>query len=231
MKIIIPTCNRYIRFIEANIIALNQNWPDHPDIYILGYEEPKFKLSENIKFFQIGTDDSIHKWSIDIKNFLIENYDDDYLILHLDDFIVTNKVDHEHYTNFYNKIIKYKFDKGFLGISYGFNEDEYKNFKKFDDFFIFPENSKYRLSLNTAIWKRDYIISKLQNEMNPWQFEVQQGGGANDGSKILLSKTPILIYGDLMHRGQYQKSNWYDDVIAQGYSVDEQFVNKIESII
>ena len=71
-KIIIPTCNRYMKFVQANIFSLNFYWPEHPEIIIIGYEPPKFKLPEKTSFQCIGNNDSINNWSNDIKKFIIE---------------------------------------------------------------------------------------------------------------------------------------------------------------
>jgi hypothetical protein len=61
------------------------------------------------------------------------------------------------------------------------------------------QTSRYRNSLQAAVWDRDYFASFLQRGWTPWQFEIEGMKRAyNDGAIIVGPKHDVVKYKNAM---------------------------------
>ena len=93
MKIILPTCNEYLFLIENLIFNFSKYWPDHFDVLVLGYDQPKFPIPKNWEFVSLGIQNGPQEWSNDLIRFF-NNFTDEHFINFIDDTLLTKKVNH-----------------------------------------------------------------------------------------------------------------------------------------
>ena len=77
---------------------------------------------------------------------------------------------------------------------------------------IIAENASYRVSLQAGIWKREYLLSLIDEKESAWQFEhMGSKRSSEDGSKFISvwEKSPRLIF------------DYYCTGIIQGYWIKE----------
>ncbi|MBQ7522319.1 MAG: hypothetical protein IJU14_05505 [Clostridia bacterium] len=77
---------------------------------------------------------------------------------------------------------------------------------------IIAENASYRVSLQAGIWKREYLLSLIDEKESAWQFEhMGSKRSSEDGSNFISvwEKSPRLIF------------DYYCTGIIQGYWIKE----------
>ena len=79
--------------------------------------------------------------------------------------------------------------------------------------------SNYRSSLQSAIWNREYFLTILKPNQNPWTFETQHI--KNDGARILTTTDnhPIMFSHIYIKGGLFQK--WAESIYEEGGLSDE----------
>jgi hypothetical protein len=78
------------------------------------------------------------------------------------------------------------------------NEAMRREHKVEGSLFIIDQNAKYRLSMQPAIWRRDFFCSYLTPGLDPWQVETQPQ--QNDGSLIIGSVSSIMYVNEGVRR-------------------------------
>jgi hypothetical protein len=77
IKIIIPTCDKYVHLLEGLMYTINKFWDVENEFIILGYKEPNFKLNKNWSFISLGLDSGPSNWSNDLLRYF-KNFQDEY---------------------------------------------------------------------------------------------------------------------------------------------------------
>lgn len=144
---------------------LNKYWKDRPPTYLAtSLLHPKY---QGVKVFPAG---AAAEWSDKARNALLQ-IDADYIILLLEDFFTTQKVDNnrvmevidlmdEHHVTFC-RLLDQKKMKG-------------KTFANQKNLKVIPTSDLYGLNLQPAIWKKETLLSFIkEGSDNPWMFEFK----------------------------------------------------------
>lgn len=93
LRIVIPTSDKTIWCLPGCLAQLDRYWPQHPPVHIGGYSYPTFKLPTYATFESIGDfgDYPAEKWSDGLIR-LMEGYQLDTFLFHMDDFWLTRPV-------------------------------------------------------------------------------------------------------------------------------------------
>jgi hypothetical protein len=238
LKIIIPACDKYMHAVEGLMYTLDKYFNIDNKIILLGYSEPKFKLSDNWEFISLGVDTGAGNWSNDLLKFF-ETFKDEYFINMIEDALMTRpaKIDKIKMAFDYmlkNREVKKVFLHGslthhstsrMLGGTVLTPVAELNN-----EFYDVNQISNYRSSLQSAIWNRDYFLTILKPNHDPWMFETQHV--KNDGARILttVDNHPIMfshlyIKGVLFHK-------WNQSIYEEGGLSNEetQIIKKMLNI-
>ena len=210
MKIIIPTCDKYIHVLEAEKYTFDKNGGSNLDVTILGFKEPKFNIG-SWKFISLGTDTGLQNFSHDIWKFF-ENFDDDYFIFGNDDVVAVDKLDLELLDDMENMM---KTNSNVMKICItSATKTHYSNYPIFENkdnfqYRVVPQGAEYRLSLNYGIWRTSYFKKYCQLGSCQWTLETRNNA-INDGA-ILLGTTGryCLDFGHIMRGGHSIANNWY----------------------
>ncbi len=212
MKIIIPTCDKYINVLEAEKYTLDKFGGSNLDVTVLGFKQPNFDMG-SWKFVSLGEDTkTFTNLSKDLWKFF-KNFDDEFFIYGNDDIVAVDKLDLELLNDMENmmksntNIMKICITSA-TKLHYG----NYDVFEKRSDFQyrVVPQNAEYRLSVNYGIWRTSYFKKYCQQDVGYWIWETRNDA-INDGA-ILLGTTGryVLDFGHLYRHGNMSlASNWH----------------------
>ncbi len=225
LKAYIPTCDRFINLIEANLISLERYLPSDIEIIILGYKPPLCDLSSNVKFISMGEDRGVNYWSTDLRNYFTQ-IDDEFFLYLNDDGVLVKEVTLQSLKDSYQIL---KSDVGRLSLTHDLFSRPHHNINEF--FIESTQNSNYRCSTQYSIWNREYLLKYLEPGLTPWQFETNQSQKAkNDGFEILGLKNPIFHFLHLYQRGDYRK-DWRVVSHNSKEKLDGELEKRISEII
>ena len=215
LKVVIPTCDKYIHLIEGLMYTINKFWSANNKFIILGYTPPKYKLYNNWEFVSLGIDTGPQNWSNDLLKFF-NSFEDKYFINMIDDTLMTRSSD----MNKINAAYKYmkknlEVGKCFLHGSLttgGFDWPPVIPIQELDNMFCdVSQTSDYRTSIQSAIWSTDYFLQNLKPNMTPWDFETQFP--KNDNVRILTTKEHHPTMFSHLYRIGYQlQGDWFKSV-------------------
>lgn len=220
LRIIIPTCNQYIHLIEGLSYTIDKFWPNHGDVIIIGYDQPKFKLKDGYSFVSMGTQSGAQSWSNDLIRFF-SNFKDEYFINLIDDTLMTRPTDEEQILYMID-MIKSDLTIGKISLHGSlYNSKDSKLIEGKYNLIEISQFADYRTSIQSAIWKRDYFMKLLKPNLNPWQFETQHI--KNDGVRIISTKTNHPTMYSHLYRigGKFQTNDWYKSVFEPTQLPDE----------
>ena len=185
-KILIPTCNKYIKFIKFVLRSFKMYWPDYNnwEIVILGYNPPDFELDSNVSFYSMGKECPIGEWSTPIKKYL-QSIDDEYFIYWNDDGPLSSPVSEE-ILSFLSSFLYENQDSNVVNccLHGDIATRPHQVINEYPDFKLIEANqsNKYRLSTSFKIWKKEYFLKYLHDNITPWAYELQHP--TNDGYRL-----------------------------------------------
>ena len=230
MDIIIPTCNKYLPIVEANLHGLDYFWKDRGNIVILGYDSPQFSLPERTQFVSLGKDETPSKWSDGLLKFF-DSYKENRFILHMDDHCIVSPVK----TDKIEKIDQImscdeSIDKIMLHpflVKIPLKRYEYEGL----DLFI-CENNYGSTTLMPAVWRTAYMKRLLNKELDAHSFECQADYDSIQ-NKTLSTHNEILMISSLINNGvrnRYWNVCWHrNEFVFQ--PPNEKYVTEINKII
>ena len=208
MNIYIPTSNKYIYMVEALLYSLKKYWYNFEDtkVTIVGYDSPQYDLPENVLFESIGTNDDVKNWAIDLKNYF-KSVDDEYFVYMNDDAAIVDNLDIELFNLFLDVIDKNtehsNVKLGRISLTKDVSNLPNEVIGDYGDFSLVQLNqsSDYRLSTQFSIWNKEYLIMYMNENMSPWEFELQSSA-KNDNWTILGTRNRYCLdFYHLWRRG------------------------------
>jgi len=211
MKMIIPTCDKYINVLEASKYTFDKYGGKNLDVTILGFKEPDFDLG-SWKFVSLGTDTGPQNLSHDLWKFF-KDFDDEYFIFGNDDIVAVDNLDMNLLDDM-EKMMKsnpniMKINITSAAASIYINYDIFKDNGDFQ-YRIVAQDASYRLSLNCGIWRTSYFKKYCQLGAGHWVWETRDVA-KNDGA-ILLGTTGrhVLDFGHIFRYGNMTiGEDWY----------------------
>lgn len=162
MKIVISTCDLYAWVVPVFLHFLKRMWPDNPyEIEIITEKKP---IAGEV-FYTKGV-----AWSTGIINYL-KQCDEDKILLMLEDNIICKPVNTE-IVQRAEELCEGDIGCVNLKAPARYYEDhsidsKVKNFREY------PLGEKYSISVDVAIWQKQYLLDILQEDENIWGFEKQ----------------------------------------------------------
>ena len=231
MKIIIPTCDKYINVLEATKHSFNKfGWAD-ADVTLLGFKEPKFDLG-HWNFVGLGVDTGPQNLSHDIWKFF-KDFDDEFFIFHGDDGVLLDYVNTE-LLNEMEQMMKDNPEIMKINITsaFGHSLSHYPTYKDMGtyQYKLVPQNADYRLSLNPSIWRTSYFNKYCQLGAGHWEWETRPVA-KNDGATLLgtagnyvLDIGHLFRYGNMTLGHSWHYSEYTDAKLSPE---DKQYVESI----
>jgi hypothetical protein len=201
---------------------------------VLGYEFPKFTLPEKWKFVSLGKQLGPQEWSNDLIKYF-NDFDEEYFINFIDDTLLTRKVDHKKILEFINLIFSDKnidkiFLHGSLTVASHFNMGcRYEETEMENSIVKISNDSNYRTSIQSAIWKTSFFKKCLRPNMNPWDFELQTEKYTENIILSTKDNHPMMI-SHLFRKGYVFQPDWMNGVFDDS-KLDEEDVQVFKKYI
>lgn len=207
LKIIIPTCDKYIHIVEALIYTIEKYWDNRGEVIILGYKEPKYNLPPNTSFHSMGEDRGPKYWGDDLINYF-KDFEDDYFINLIDDTPIIRPVGSDRINELLEHMKTNNIAKIFLTGTCvePVRSHDYGQL----DLLELKQNADSRTSIQAAILRTDFFLKYLKPKQSPWQYELQNP--KNDGMTILTVKmnpTAPIIFTHLYRKDTGLTDNWF----------------------
>lgn len=195
MKTIVLTSNGYLNVLPGFAYLFNKFYPNQ-EVTVVRYDVRPPKLPDNFKNFAIGKQDD-YSWSGGLKYYLSQ-IDDEFVLLMLEDYYLDKLVNKDVIDALIdvierNKdIVKIDLTDDRLKVEHS----DYKNIKYLSEFGVktiktiqSSINAPFLASVQSAIWRKDFLESILNTKDNAWQFEK------NKRTKDYLKKHNGVILG------------------------------------
>lgn len=205
MKIIIPTCDKYLKLIQANKYTMDKFGGKDLDVTVLGFKEPTFDMG-SWKFISLGTDTGPQSFTNDIYKFF-KDFKDEYFIYGSDDVVVLDEINLDLIDEF--KTIMDE-DEDVVNIKMTpYCKDYYTGGNYTDNLIKTRQNADYRLSISYGMWRTSYFMKHFELGLSPWQWELRDKA-KNDGKIILgTAHTHAMDLGHLYRIGGKLRPTWY----------------------
>jgi len=207
MRIIVFSCDRYSWLIPIFSHFYERSWPDNP------YKTEFVTETERIDGMPIFCTGKIPWTERAIK--YLESFEEETFLLLLEDYIIGETIDT-------NRIkMAENLCKGNIGCVRLNPHDRFSRFlvdSDIDGFKEYPLDKPYSVSLQPAIWQKEFFLEFLQRGENIWQVETEGSKRIHTSKKkVIWSDIPIISYraGSYMGKGkivksveQWVKENW-----------------------
>lgn len=182
LSIVVVSYDGYSDLWEDFFTLKNQNWANCP--------YPTY-LANNVKNFQFKDVNVINcglaaQWS-DRARFALQNINTKYVCLMVEDFFISDVVSNDKFKSIISFMEKenicfYKLQT--------MSKIKTPYFNGIKGLRVIPSNLPYGVSLTTAIWDREYLLSLIgPDSYNPWKFEI------NMVKQAEMAKEPFTCVG------------------------------------
>jgi hypothetical protein len=232
MRVIIPTCDKYIDILEAEKYTLDKFGGAELDVTLLGFKGPTFDMG-SWKFVSLGEDTGPQNLSHDLWRFF-EDFDDEFFIYGNDDIVAVDTLDLDLIDEMKKmmeddpKIMKICITSATKNHYGGY--DTFKDMGNYQ-YKVVPQNADYRLSLNASIWRTSYFKQYCKLGAGHWDWETRSVA-KNDGAIILGTMGRYgLDFGHLFRLGNMTMSkDWHVSEYTKKHLSDED-VEHVQNII
>lgn len=175
-RIFVTTSDKYLPALRPFYYLLNKYWVPRPEVVVIGFSQPAFKLPDNFTFRSMGrqTDYPVNRWSNALQEFL-QSVDDEAFILMLEDYWITRAVDTRSIKILYDYMLQFRYvikmdlcgDRLYAhGADLGYGTVAHLDLIK-----SMP-GSPYHMSLMAGIWSREHMLRVLVANESPWDLEI-----------------------------------------------------------
>lgn len=184
-RIIVTTSNNYLPALKPFYFLLNKYWLPRPDVLVLGFNQPSFRMPDNFTFLSMGSQKKypFNRWSDLLIDFL-PTINDEVFILMLEDYWVTRPVDTRSIKILYDYMIQFRYvlKMDLCGDRlYAYGADlNYGNVSYIDLVKSMP-GSPYHMSLMPGLWRKEHLMKCLVRGESPHDLELS---GSNRVSHI-----------------------------------------------
>ena len=225
-RIIITTCNEYSELLSTQLYSFKKHWPDREWPITIATDEiiEKSKLHSDLDIFEY-----IDPYWSNIILKCLKTYDEEIILLLLDDFILRSKVNNQ--------------------LLYGLVLNMHRNKKinylrlvprpkaKSNKMAVFNEiniDESYRVSLQASLWRKKFLIDFLEDNETPWLFEINGNKRSIKKNGFYASNIDLFPYKHhVIQRGKWFPWSFYK-LKLNGYPITirkRKIMNIVESMI
>lgn len=206
MKIVVFTCDNYSWLIPTFLHFYKKNWPDNP--YQTEFVTETTEIGNIPTFFtgKIPWADRAIKY--------LESLKEEKFLLLLEDYILKETVDT-------NKVKRAEAlcvdDIGCVRLNPYQRLSELLVDSEIDGFKEYPVDKPYSVSLESAIWQKEFFLEFLKRGESIWQTEVDGSKRIQNSSKrVIWTDTPIITHcrpGGYIKKGRIVESvkRWVEE--------------------
>lgn len=207
LRIIFPTCDKYMPLMELVAWTMEKYWPEHQRVSLLGYKPPKWKLPKNWEFISMGKDVGYKTWASDMIEFF-KDFNDEYFIYREDDKPLMRPVDMSRLKSMWNLLIsRNDIKKALIGGTHANRPERWTDIG--GGLAFLNPGADYQITRGDDIWDTRYFKSFLKKGQSGAEFEIKNLRRKDGMKKIVCFKQPPLVCTHLFVRsGQFNRENW-----------------------
>ena len=195
ISLLVVSCDRYSDLWKPFFTIFWRNWPDCPFPVYLGSNYQSFHHPQ-VTVLQIGEDFS---WSGGIKE-MLKRIPTPYVLLFLEDFFLLEPVDTACVLSSFETLQKLNGDM--LRLKPDPPPDHL--LESFPGIGQIDLDTMFRVSTQTAIWRREFLLNLLQEKESAWEFEVKGSERSREMSNGFYgTREPIFQYSHVIERGKW----------------------------
>jgi len=178
----------------------NKYWKDNPYKIYLGANGENRSDFCPINWLYINSGPDI-SWSNSMLDYL-EAIDSKYVLIYLDDFALYNDVN----TRDIEKVIQFINNNNSKMVRLNSSPKPDIKINNFLGQISIKDRVPYSTSLQAAIWDKDFLITLLKYNFNPWEFEIKAGKTAEafeNQDKFYSTYGAILQYKHFVEKGKF----------------------------
>lgn len=201
MAIVVVSYDGYSDLWDDYFNLLNKYWADRPyAVYLVNNtKQPNY---QNVTVINCGAN---AQWSTRTR-IALEHIKEKYICLLLEDYFTGAKIENETISEVM-ELIRHD-DLRYYKLN-NFSEVKTKSYKKLEYLLTIPEDLEYGISLQPAIWTRDYLLDLLgAGDYNAWKFELDRIKESSLGSDVdmlgcIYDKRNVLQICHGVAKGKY----------------------------
>lgn len=193
MKVVVATCDKYDHLMPGFAHQFNKYWGADQIVDVLGFRQPPRPLPPNFVFHQMEPVET-RSWTANLRSY-VETLRDRYFTFLLDDYWLTEPVDRAAVKAMERFVVDgaVKGDLSENTLNFAHSELE-------GGYVLAAPGAHYRTSTQPCIWSRRYMLSLLDGDMNPWQFELQDNPRISEG-RIVGPRRQIFKFANIYFKG------------------------------
>lgn len=221
--VMLLSCDKYSDLWPVFFGQFEKYWPDYKGYIFLNTESlvyPQDKSKNQLKYSQRQFSPST-PWAYRLLQCL-KQIDEEYVLLLLDDFILTDFVDNEEIS----RCITYMDnDKSIACFNYLPTKGP-SVCRAYDKYELKNRKSPFRINLQAALWRKNFLIKFIRKHENPWQFESWGSIRARRYSDKIYhlrnDQKRIIIYpnGGVLADERWHEEESIEIIKREGYDLD-----------
>ena len=175
-KIIIPCCDASLPVVKINSFLFDKFWPE-AIVHYLGFSAPEYDFyNNNHKFYSLAPEQTggASGWTRHIHKH-VKDMTDEFVIFSLDDFLLCEKPNIG-MINIALKLMTKNKNIGRFDLTFDSQvEGNCLEVGSISSHNIVTKHPRapYRISTQPAVWDREFLLQFLDNDWNPWEFEIK----------------------------------------------------------
>mgnify|MGYP003640242338 CR=1 FL=1 len=193
-EIFIPCCDASLFVVKINSYLFNKFWPE-AKVNFLGFSPPDYEFyNENHTFYSLAPEQvgGAKSWTRYIHRFMKE-IKDEFVIFSLDDFLVCMEPNIKMVEAAF-ELMKRNSRVGRFDLTFDSQiEPGCTPIGKLNGYNIIQKHPRapYRISTQPSIWNKDFLLTFLDNDWSPWDFEI---GGTEKSITEDLPQQTLAFY-------------------------------------
>lgn len=220
--VMLLTCDKYADIWPVALGEFNKYWRSYDNYLFFNTESKKYEGNTDLKLkYPTKTFDPKGPWAYRLLSCLQE-IEEEYVVLLLDDFILTDYVDEEEL----NRCISYMDENSNIAC-FNFRPTPSESVKDaYGRYELKARKAAFRINLQAAVWRKSFLIKFIRKHENPWQFETWGSLRArrfkDEIYHVKKDKRPVFVYPD---GGVIADERWFGEdkielIKAAGYELD-----------
>lgn len=187
IAVLVVSCDSYSDLWQPFFGLFFKYWPECPYNTYLSSNHKEFI---NAKVTTVKSEENSN-WSSELK-IVLSKIPEKHIIVILEDYFFYDSVD----MHSLNKIIEIYFKLNVSFFRLGTFPSKYNSLRPGNEVNNYPgvlslgKGSKYRIDLQVALWKKEYLFAILKDGESPWQFELEASQRSNESDDLILGLSP-----------------------------------------
>ena len=213
---------------------LNRKYlPSEIEVIYLNFGNVNKSKIQDYSYMSFGYFNSSKKyWSANLSS-ILKKIKDEYILLGLDDFFLSKKLNVENFLYLYDQLIN---NENYISAELTLSPMEKLLDKNLDQkkTYVYPKSYGFSINTQWRIWKRKSLIYLLEHTTDAWNFEVLGSNMLNNSdNKSISSYSYVLDYPEISAVTQRNKgkvsvfANQYkdiDEMIDLGYLKSNELI-------